>query len=204
MITHIEKVIPQEKCESFVTTRHTNLDQTISAQNLNAAAKIEMDQVHGNNIQVVTKHTSSPIPKTDALITTDRNTLLVIRTADCLPILIFHNNVIAAIHAGRKSTENNIFKNTLQILKTTFKATSGLHIYFGPHICETEYEINPNTHEHYSLRKKNLTQLLEIYTESSFTLYEAKTCTKKNIQTFYSYRQEKESAGRFYSCILRR
>ena len=48
----------------------------------------------------------TPFAEGDALITTQKNAALVVRTADCLPILIYHSSgIIAAIHAGRKGTE---------------------------------------------------------------------------------------------------
>jgi copper oxidase (laccase) domain-containing protein len=200
----LQNVIPSSNCITFVSNRHISLNDAIRDSGLIETAIIEMEQTHEDGIQVVNDNTPSPVEGVDAIITTQKHTTLIVRTADCLPILIYHPTVIAGIHAGRKSTELNILEKTLKQLKETFNIKDGLHIYFGPHICKESYEINPETQEHFDLRQHNLTQLNAIYTPDQYTLYEANICTKLNTDTYYSYRSEGENAGRFYSGISRR
>lgn len=200
----ITQALPLDDCITFVTNRHITLSEALKKMNLPVSSAIEMEQTHQDHIEIVSSDSISLIPKADALITTEKNIALIVRTADCLPILIHHPNGIAGIHAGRKSTELKILEKVLTLFKDTFNAHNNFHIYFGPHICKEEYEINPTTHEHYDLRQTNLNQLNTILSPSDYTLHEANICTKTSNDTYYSYRKEGKSAGRFYSGILRR
>ena len=127
-----------------------------------------------------------------------KNLTLITRTADCLPILIYTPTVIAAIHAGRKSTELKILEKVLVKMQKEFNINTHFHIYFGPHICKENYEINPETKEHYELRQQNVNQIQSVLNTKQYTLYEKNICTKQHVSTYFSYREE---GGRFYSGI---
>lgn len=75
----------------------------------------------------------------DAHYTSENNVGLVIKTADCLPLLVHsrQNQIIAAIHAGWRGVENQITMETLR------KLPSGVdyHIYIGPHILQQSFEV---------------------------------------------------------------
>lgn len=85
-----------------------------------------LNQTHSTNIHKVTKedlgkgafdHTTA-IDDCDALYTKEKDVLLGVFTADCVPILIYDEaqGIIAAIHAGWKGTVNEITKKMLDIL----------------------------------------------------------------------------------------
>ncbi len=166
--------------------------------------RITMDQCHEDTIAIITDPNTvhnKTIPKTDAVITTLPNLLLLVKTADCLPILIYHPYpLIAAIHAGRKGTDLEIFKKTLYTLNHTFGVEKDLSVWFGPHICEECYEINPKTKEHYNLYIKNKSQLLKTFNQNRFEFYDARKCTVVNNEEFHSYRKE-NTVERNYSAI---
>ena len=42
------------------------------------------------------------IPDADALVSDQSNIALAVRVADCLPLLLYSNAVVAAVHVGRK------------------------------------------------------------------------------------------------------
>jgi polyphenol oxidase len=188
---------------SFLTTRHTSLDQEVDTHTPNCSSVIKMNQVHGNDSVIITHSNAKKIHTCDAIITKEKNVLLTVKTADCLPILIYHpSGIIAAIHAGRKGTKKHILRHTLEKIKTICKTNSQFHIWFGPHIHEKEYEINPDTHECYNLQKENKTQLWQSVDKKTSVLIENPSSTVKNNDDFFSYRLEKEKAGRFYSTIM--
>lgn len=202
--TFIQNPLPIDECTTFVTNRHISLTETLTQLNIPPASVIEMTQTHQDGVHIVTKKTLSPVEGVDALITQEKNKALIVRTADCLPILIYHPTVIAGIHAGRKSTDLKIVKKVLTLLSSKYGVQDNVHIYFGPHICKENYEINPVTNEHYDLRQENLNQIQSVYKSTDYTLYEAKTCTLRHSNTYYSYRKEGQTAGRFYSGIMLR
>ena len=73
-----------------------------------------MRQNHGDNFQIINTQATpnqSVITSedgTDALITTDKNVALCVMVADCLPVLIDGQNVVAAVHVGRRGLMNEI------------------------------------------------------------------------------------------------
>ena len=67
---------------------------------------VYMNQIHGNNVQIVDKNSPKIIENCDGIITKEKNLPLMVMVADCIPILFFDEiqGVIAAVHAGRNST----------------------------------------------------------------------------------------------------
>ena len=168
---------------------------------------IEMEQPHGSEIAILntelTTAPEQPIPAVDALISNQPNLILVSRTADCLPILISHpSGWIAAIHAGRASTEAQLLNNVLVTLKQFIpNDTRPYDIWFGPHIHERNYQINRDTDEHYSLIKKNIAQLNHQLSPEAYQLTQDPRCTYSESDSFPSYRRDGKNSSRFYSAI---
>lgn len=77
----------------------------------------EMEQIHASRITIIdkTKIGKNIIPQTDALITNLTQVFLMIKTADCFPLLFFDptKNVVACVHVGWRGA---IQKNFLEIL----------------------------------------------------------------------------------------
>lgn len=98
-----------------------------------------MNQVHGSAVVEVDLNSDSPITA-DALITRVKSLPLTVLTADCLPILINGENIVGAIHAGRKGVLNGIISETISRMRAlggdNFVAT------IGPAICEKCYEVD--------------------------------------------------------------
>jgi len=61
-------------------------------------------------------------PRADAMITDKKNIFLMIKTADCFPIVFYDpkNNVVSAIHAGWRGTIEKIFNTVLLKMVLTF------------------------------------------------------------------------------------
>lgn len=88
----------------------------------------EMDQVHGSNIEVLTKKNKKKfrkniVPKTDGIITNEKNLFFMIKTADCFPVLLYDSEkkVISAIHIGWRGAIEKIFLNTLLKMISFYK-----------------------------------------------------------------------------------
>lgn len=105
-----------------------------------------LEQVHGDKIHVVSK--SEPgierLGEGDAMITCEVGTALVIRTADCIPILVFcrKTGLIAAVHAGWRGLAARIVTQTIDRLCAHFGTkASYLHFLVGPFIAHDSYEV---------------------------------------------------------------
>ncbi|MDO4908722.1 MAG: peptidoglycan editing factor PgeF [Corynebacterium sp.] len=99
-----------------------------------------MEQLHTNHVTVVSKadigHT---IEATDALITTDPMTPLAVMVADCVPVLLSSDTVVAAVHAGRMGARNGILRTTIEAMKDL--GAGPIHCLMGPAICGSHYEV---------------------------------------------------------------
>ncbi len=170
-----------------------------------------MEQVHSDGVKILdpNKHQKqfllgsfTVIKGVDGLIVKKKNVGLVVKHADCLPILIAHpSGVIAAIHAGRKGTEKRIFLKTLSLLVEKFNLTKDLNIWFGPRICKNCYQIDRETDLHYDLVEKNLKQLELLLKPNQYDLMIYPSCTFCD-RRFYSYRREGKGVKMNYSVVV--
>lgn len=104
-----------------------------------------LEQVHGNHVTYVDRHSTTPIVA-DAAITREKKLALAIMTADCLPILLadINGNEIAAIHAGWRPLAANIIKATIDKMKTP---ASDIVAWFGPCIGAGAFEVGSEVKE---------------------------------------------------------
>ena len=84
-----------------------------------------MHQVHGETIRVVSE--PGAYEDTDAMITTQPGVGLTVRTADCVPVLLYAPaaGAIAAVHAGWRGTAEHITRKTVERLFSEFGAEPG-------------------------------------------------------------------------------
>ena len=99
-----------------------------------------MQQVHGPRIMQVSQ--SGNVPECDAIITSNPNLWLAVKTADCVPILISSPHAVAAVHAGWRSAEAGILPKTIEALCSNFNLSpDDLHLAFGPCLSQTNFEV---------------------------------------------------------------
>jgi len=73
-------------------------------------------QVHGSEIKIVKSRSGVPKEKNgDGLITKQKNVFLMIKTADCFPVIFFDpvKRVVAAVHIGWRGAIGKLFFNCL-------------------------------------------------------------------------------------------
>lgn len=146
----------------------------------------------------------------DALFSNEPGSLLAIRTADCVPILIVDpvREAFAAVHAGWRGTAAEIAVKTVREMVRRFGSrTIDLRAAIGPSIGKCCYEVGPEVAEQFGLTGRthldlggiNSRQLSEI---GVISIDIADLCTACNPENFHSYRRDK-SAGRMVSAIGR-
>jgi len=97
-----------------------------------------MKQSHSNQIQVVTDHSSTP--EADGLVTNNKGIALAVRIADCMPVLMYSDHAVAAVHVGRKGLLNKVAINAVEAMKKF--GSSPITAVVGPHICGNCYEVD--------------------------------------------------------------
>ena len=97
-----------------------------------------MNQVHGNEL-VVIDHVLDQEPTCDALITTTKGISLAVMVADCIPLLLISQEVVAAVHVGRAGLVNKVAIKALHHMRTL--GAIEVHAILGPSICGRCYEV---------------------------------------------------------------
>jgi YfiH family protein len=131
------------------------------------------------------------------MVSCSKEIALAVRVADCLPLLLYSNNVIAAVHVGRKGLMNQVAVNAVaQMRKLGAKEITGV---VGPHICGQCYEVGADiftevTNAYPATFKKQ--NYLDLYAGLVSQLPEIKLsnidlCTKENTD-YFSYRAHGE------------
>ncbi len=92
----------------------------------------KMNQVHGVSIVEVSAY--GPEPEADALVSRTPGIRLVVKTADCIPLVMADEEagVIAAVHAGWRGLTADIIPLVLEKLVTMGASTERLKVAVGP------------------------------------------------------------------------
>lgn len=117
-----------------------NQQHTDQAIEWNSQAKVQSAEVDPLNI--------SPPPIADASWTTQRGQVLVVMTADCVPILLTdtQGTIVVAIHAGWQGIENQIIAKTLNALPSSNLPKMA---WIGPCISQQKFEVGREVFERF-------------------------------------------------------
>lgn len=174
-------------------------------------------QIHSN--KVILADRQGDLGAGDALISNTPGLTLVIRTADCLPILIAdpENRAIAAVHAGWRGTVQQILRDTVQAMSDRFGSRSqDLVVAIGPAIGECCYEVGREVAEQFAElfpERQDLNGTARINLPESAVrqlrrnggslgqIDPSGLCTRCLRDMFHSYRRDGDAAGRMFSGI---
>ena len=177
-------------------------------------------QVHGSNIKYAAEddagrgalRNDDSLPDTDGLITDKRHLPLAIFTADCLSVFLYDpaRPAVGLIHAGRRSSQENIVFKAVQLMKTHFNThPEELQVGLGPAIRDCCYElakdivaglVERDNRYYFDLAAVNKDQLLTCGVKDS-QIFDCKACTCCENEEFFSYRREGKACGRMISVI---
>ncbi len=106
-------------------------------------------QQHTNRVALVKtkKRGQLAFPRTDALVTNQKNSYLFVYTADCLPLLFYspQREVIAAAHAGYRGVLNGVAERVVKMMVSKFQVNKrDINIFVGPAILSCHYNIGRN------------------------------------------------------------
>ena len=187
----------------FTSRKFGSLADPLSNENLSHLSKLlsrpvqVMQQVHGDQVVVVDALTKTSTA--DALVTNNKEIALAVRVADCLPLLMYSEKVVAAVHVGRKGLVNKVAVNAVnQMEKLGAREIQGV---VGPHICGDCYEVDEQMatqiHQTHPATggKKNYLNLFAGLKEQlvGIPVENMNICTMEN-QRYFSYRARKDDA----------
>ncbi|MDD5405815.1 MAG: peptidoglycan editing factor PgeF [Sulfurovaceae bacterium] len=210
-----------EDAQSIVFNREKFLEMIGAEKNFNI---VLANQTHSDNIIIINKNQTmgwssqdDAIADCDALITAQKDILVGMLTADCVPILLFDDvkGVAAAVHAGWKGTHKKIAYKTVMKMKEVFECND-IYAVIAPSIGACCYEVGSELIENFNdypqaIKHINgkyyldLPLINKLQLESAGVRFEniemSNICTSCNNEHFFSYRKEQGCSGRFLSVI---
>lgn len=199
-----------------------NLDRLHRALGLDRQATVDASQAQADQVALVTaSERGTRIKGVDGLITNRPGIPLMLRFADCVPIILYDpiHQAIGIAHAGWRGTVGKVLTNTVSAMGEAFgTAPQEMIACIGPSIGPCCYEIGtdvsdkvehsfPDTHE--LLLSKNGSTHLNLWQANAVQLHAlgvrqveiAKVCTADHTDDFYSWRRENAKTGRFAALI---
>jgi YfiH family protein len=172
-------------------------------------------QVHGRTVTLVEPETEMR-PRCDALITRSHERTLMLRFADCTPLLLADpkQHVVAAVHAGWRGSAVHVASAAVEALGQAFGSQpDDLVAGVGPAIGPCCYTVGQDVADAFADRPELLSDgRLDLWEANRLALVEAGVpddhievagiCTQCESQRFFSHRANAgQPAGRFAAVI---
>jgi len=165
------------------------------------------------------KSAATAFEATDAFITNTKNLPLSVFTADCLSVFLYDpvKSVAGIVHAGWRGAKEGIAAKTILMMYQRYNsAPQDILAGFGPCLKKCCYEVGAEFSGHFSygLDKVGSSFYLDLPAINKKQLLEAglkeenidsdNDCTACCNDRYFSFRKEKEKAGRMMSVIMLR
>ncbi len=202
----------------------SNLDLALKALGRKPDSVYDVWQVHGANVVIAetVRQKETPHLQADAILCNKPGVTLMMRFADCVPILLHDpvKKVIGIAHAGWKGTVTGTVRAAVDAMKAQFGSRpANILAGIGPSIGPDHYEIGPDVAARVRqafgkdssglLVEKEAALYFDLWKANSLTLRlmgveqieVAGLCTVCNLEDWYSHRAEKGRTGRFGAII---
>ena len=145
----------------------------------------------------------------DALLENQPGSVVAVKTADCIPILLVdeRRRAVAAVHAGWRGTVARIAGEAVAAMERCFGTRAeDLHAAIGPGIGKCCYQVGAEVAArfggqgsgHIDLADANRRQLEEAGVTGR-RIYASNLCTMCRAEEFHSFRRDQDAAGRMFS-----
>ncbi len=189
------------------------LDTMFDVWQVHSDTIICSDQPRGNEEQPI---------KADAIFTNNPGVTLLMRFADCVPIMIYDpvRKVVGIIHAGWQGTVSQIAKKAIDRIIEKYGCNPGdIQAVIGPAIGGHHYRIGEDVYGHAAAifgkdegvldktKDGHVTFNLPLANEALLTqagvrsIFQSQICTACDINNWYSHRAENGKTGRFAAVI---
>lgn len=90
-------------------------------------------------------------PDTDAVVTDVPGLCVCVKTADCIPVLLYDHvrNVVASIHAGWKGTVGYIVRNTIDLMERRGTDPADIIAHIAPGISQDSFEVGDEVYDRF-------------------------------------------------------
>lgn len=154
---------------------------------------------------------------TDAVITDVPGLCLCVKTADCIPVLLYdtRQRLVAAIHAGWRGTVARIVSKTIKLMGSQ---GTDLHAIIGPGISQQAFEVGDEVYNRFQVEGFPMERIacrqakwhIDLWDANRWVLEQqgvqdihcAGICTYNNVDKLYSARRETINCGRNLNAIM--
>jgi YfiH family protein len=175
----------------------------------------DLHQVHGGDVDVVEETVMThERPHADALVSRTAGVTLMVRAADCVPVLLVDPGrpMVGAIHCGRPGLLAGVVGNTVAAMRE--RGAADLTAWIGPHVCGACYEVPvalqnevagavPAARATTSWGTPSLDLGAGVRAqleERGVTVVDVSRCTRESAD-LYSYRRDGDRAGRLAGLV---
>ncbi len=202
--------------------------EDVSPRRRRSLTVISVKQVHGSDVLVLDRpvEDGEVFPGGwDAIVTDQPGLLLTVRTADCVPMLLYDpgERVVAAVHAGWRGAVAGIVPRAIETMRDRFGSEPGvLEVGIGPSVGPCCYEVDRPVLTQLRERFSDWREVIEP-TGTDRAMLDLRTlvrrqaegrgvqpgriravrvCTMCHPGLFYSYRREGQVKGTMVSGIM--
>ncbi len=169
-------------------------NKLIAMKNLNLENKklILINQTHSSKVVRINKKNLNYILEADGMITSLKNVVLGILTADCAPIFIYDdtNKFVCNLHSGWKGTLNNISQKAINLFDKYNVRRGNLIAVIGPCLGTYNYEVDKDFEKRFI--KKSITY-------SKFFKYKNKFKSYFNLRGLINYQLSELGVKKIYN-----
>lgn len=143
----------------YRTIMHNHTDFYIGNKLIPINRLVICEQTHSKLVHNCTEadsgagfSTHPQISEADGLITSLPGQYLLIRTADCTPVLLWDEKklVVSALHSGREGTRKNICAQAILQMQSEYGCDpETIKAIIGPGICADHYQVSPEIYSQF-------------------------------------------------------
>jgi polyphenol oxidase len=174
----------------------------------------DLHQVHGAEVDLVEDRPSTNRPDADGIVTGQAGVVLMVRAADCVPVLLADADaaVIGAAHCGRPGLVAGVVPATVERMRDL--GARSITAWIGPHVCGACYEVPENLQAQVGAAVPASVATTSWGTPSldlgagvraqlagvGVSVHDVSRCTRES-EDLYSYRRDGDLAGRLAGLI---
>ena len=174
----------------------------------------DLHQVHGAEVDVVEDRPTADRPDADGLVTARAGVVLMVRAADCVPVLLADADaaVIGAAHCGRPGLAAGVVPATVGRMRDL--GARSITAWIGPHVCGACYEVPESMQAAVGAAVPASVATTSWGTPSldlgagvraqlageAVSVHDVSRCTRES-EDLYSYRRDGDRAGRLAGLI---
>jgi YfiH family protein len=173
----------------------------------------DLHQVHGADV-VLAQREWPERPHADGIVATDPGVTLLVRAADCVPVLLVapDEGIVGAAHSGRPGMVEGVVPATVARMRDL--GAGAVEGWLGPHVCGRCYEVPEQ------LRAEVAAVVPESFAETSWgtpsvdlgagiraqlerlgvVVHDESRCTRES-PDLYSYRRDGDGSGRLAGVV---